>query len=192
MIAPCTIRPRKMEKAESPIAPRPQSRLKTSQRRAFECDFKRPCRERQRTIASYEALLKKWREPVGPESVLLFPKDLIAAAISQELMDNPTGDRRTDLEVAYVQLESFIPDQKYWIISEFKNACALAQELAATGRPDYIVAAARLLKKAKCDSAVQIQERILQKMQGRLEQIRSDARKIGWRSRGRGRDRDGL
>jgi len=41
---------------------------------------------------------------------LIFPKSLIAAAIYQELMDNPTCDRRTDLEIAYVQLESFISD----------------------------------------------------------------------------------
>ena len=190
MIAPCTIRPGKMEKAGSHIAPRPQSELKTSQSRAFHCDFKRLYRERQRTIASYEELLEKWREPVGPESALPFPKGLIAAAIYQELMDNPTCDRRTDLEVAYVQLESFIPDEKYWILSEFENACALARELAATGQPDYIVAAVRLLKKAKGGSAIQIQERILQKMQGRLKQIKSYARKIGWCSRGGEHDHD--
>ena len=172
MIAPCRIRPGKMEKAESPIAPRPQSELKASQIRAFECDFERPCRERQRIIASYEELLEKWREPVGPESVLPFPKDLIAAAIYQELMDNPTCDRQTDLEVAYVQLEFFIPDEEYCILSDFKHAAALARELADTGQPDYIVAAVRLLKKAKGDSAVRILERISQRMQGRLKQIR--------------------
>jgi len=87
-------------------------------------------------------------------------------------LDNPTCDRRTDLEIAYVQLESFIPDEEYCILSEFKNVAALARELAATGEPDYIVAAVRLLKKAKGDSAVRIQERISQKMRGRLKQIR--------------------
>jgi len=174
MIAPRTIRPEKgkIEKSVSPIAPRPQSELKTSHSRAFESDFKQRCRERQRTIVSYEELLEKWREPVGPESVLPFPKDLIAAAIYQELMDNPTCDRRTDLEIAYVQLESFIPDGEYCILSEFKHAAALARELADTGQPDYIVAAVRLLKKANGDSAVRIQERISQKMQRRLKQIR--------------------
>jgi hypothetical protein len=174
MIAPRAIRTGKgkMEKPVSPVLPHPQSELKTPQRRAFDRDFERLCRERRKTIASYQELLEKWRAPVGPESVLPFPKSLIAAAIYQELMDNLTYDRRTDLEIAYVQIESFIPDGEYWILSEFKNADTLARELAATGQPDKILAAVRLLKKAKGDSAVRIQERISQKMRGRLKQIR--------------------
>jgi len=87
-------------------------------------------------------------------------------------LDNPTCDRRTDLEIAYVQLESFIADKEYWILSEFKNAGILAQELAATGDPNNIAAAVRLLKKTKGDIAVRIQERISRKMRGRLKQIR--------------------
>ncbi len=174
MIAPWTTRPAKgkIEKPVSPISPHPQSELKTPQSRAFDRDFERLCRERRKTIASYQELLEKWRAPVGPESVLPFPKNLIAAAIYQELLDNLTYDRRTDLEIAYVQIESFIPDGEYWILSEFKNAATLARKLAATGEPDKIVAAVRLLKKAKGDSAVRIQERISQKMRGRLKQIR--------------------
>ena len=89
-----------------------------------------------------------------------------------QLTDNPTCDRRTDLEIAYVQIEFFIPDGEYWILSEFKNVGTLALEQAATGEPDKIFAAVRLLKKAKGDSAVRIQERISQKMRGRLKQIR--------------------
>ncbi|MGA2403866.1 MAG: hypothetical protein ABSG91_19520 [Syntrophobacteraceae bacterium] len=146
--------------------------MKTTQSRAFDHDSERLCRERRKTIASYQELLEKWRAPAGPESVLPFPKGLIAAAIYQQLMDNPTCDRYTDLEIAYVQLESFIPDVEYCILSEFKNVGTLALELAATGEPDKIFAAVRLLKKAKGDSAVRIQERISQKMRGRLKQIR--------------------
>jgi hypothetical protein len=174
MIAPRTIRPGKgkIEKPVSPIVPHPQSELKTPQIRAFDRDFERRCRERRKTISSYQELLEKWRAPVGPESVLPFPKNLIAAAIYQELLDNPTCDRRADLEIAYVQLESFTPDEEYWILSEFKNVDTLAQKLAVTGKPDNIFAAVRLLKKAKGDIAVMIQERISQKMRGRLKQIR--------------------
>ena len=176
MVAPRTVRPvkgkiGKARKAVSPIAPHPESELKTQKSRAFDRDFERLCRERRKTIASYQELLEKWRAPAGPESVLPFPKGLIAAAIYQQLMDNPTCDRQTDLEIAYVQLESFIPSEEYCILSEFQNVATLAQELAAKGEPDYIVAAARLLKKAKGDRAVRIQERISQKMQGRLKQI---------------------
>jgi hypothetical protein len=87
MIAPRTIRrgKGKIEKPVSPIAPHPQSELKTPQIGAFDRDFERFCRERRKTIASYQELLEKWRAPVGPESVLPFRKSLIAAAIYQEL-----------------------------------------------------------------------------------------------------------
>ncbi|MGA2400298.1 MAG: hypothetical protein ABSG91_01160 [Syntrophobacteraceae bacterium] len=176
MIAPWTVRPGKgsgkIEKPVSSIAPHPQSELKTSQSRAFDRDSERLCRERRKTVASYRELLEKWRAPVGPESVLPFPKRRIAAAIYRELMDHPTDDRRTDLEIAFVQLESFIPDVEYRILCEFKNAGTLAYELAATGGPYNIVAAVRLLKKAKGDSAVRIQQRISRKMRCRREQIR--------------------
>ncbi|MGA3115813.1 MAG: hypothetical protein ABSF90_15435 [Syntrophobacteraceae bacterium] len=54
MIAPRTIRPGKgkIEKPVSPIAPHPQSELKTTQIRVFERDFERLCPERRKTIAS--------------------------------------------------------------------------------------------------------------------------------------------
>jgi hypothetical protein len=154
------------------MAPHPQFESKTAQSSAFDRDFERLCQERRKTIASYQELLEKWRASVGPESVLPFPKSLIAAAIYQELMDNPACDRRTELEIAYVQLESFIPDEEYCILSDFKNVATLAQELAATGEPDCIFAAVSLLEKPKGDIAVMIQESISQKMQGRLKQIR--------------------
>jgi hypothetical protein len=174
MIEPRRIRTGKgkIGKPVSPMTPHPQSELKPTQSRAFDRDSERLCRERRKTIASYQELLKKWRAPVGPESALPFPKSLIAAAIYQELMDNPSYDRRVDLEIAYVQIESFISDGEYWILSEFEKAGTLAQKLAVTGEPDNIVAAVRLLKKAKGDIAVMIQERISQKMRGRLKQIR--------------------
>ncbi len=175
MIAPWTISPGKgsgkIGKPVPPTALHPQSELKTSRSRAMGRDSERLCRERRKTVVSYQELLEKWRAPVGPESVLPCPKPVIAAAIYRELMDNPTHELRTDLEIAYVQLESFIPDVEYRILSEFKNAGTLAHKLAATGGPDNIVAAVRLLKQAKGDSAVKIQERISRKMRCRLEQI---------------------
>ena len=162
----------KREKPVSPMAPHPQSELHAPQSRAFDRNLERLCRERRKTIASYQKLLEKWRSPVGPESVLPLPKNLIAAAIYQEIMEYPSYDRRSELEIAYVQLESFIPDEEYRILSEFKNADKLALELAATGGPANVLAAVSLLKKAQGDSAVRIQRRISWKMRCRLKQIR--------------------
>ena len=154
------------------MALRPQSELNTPQSRVFDRNLERTCRESRKTIASYQKLLEKWRSPIGSESVLPLPKNLIAAAIYQELMDYPTHDRRSEFEIAYVQLESFIPDEEYRILTEFKNADKLALELASTGGPANVLAAGRLLKKARGDSAVRIQRRISWKMRCRLKQIR--------------------
>ena len=87
-------------------------------------------------------------------------------------MDYPTYDRRSEFEIAYVLLESFIPDEEYRILSEFKNADKLALELAATGGPANVLASVRILKKAQGDSALRIQQEISWKMRCRLKHIR--------------------
>ena len=146
MLALQAIRPGKIDKALSPPAPQPRSELKTAQSRPLDGDFERLCWKRRKTIASYQGFLEKRRAPVGPESALPVPKNLIAAAIYQE----------------------------YRILSEFKNADKLALELAATGGPDNILASVRLLKKAQGDSALRIQKTISWKMRCRLEQVRKE------------------
>jgi hypothetical protein len=140
------------------------------------CD---PCSEdmspeqRSMVISAYESFLREWTESVGPESVLPFPKAVIRVAIYLEVLENPDCDLRNQLEIAYVQLESFVPDDEYNILSGFKNAVILAEQIAANGKPGSIVACARLLRQARGDNALRIQERISQRISARLEQIRA-------------------
>ena len=128
---------------------------------------------RWRVISSYGHTLERCSSPVEKESQLPYPKEVIRRAICQELFENPDPDLRGHLEVAYAQLESFVSPEEFQIIQDFKLASSLAHEIAKSGEPNDIIASARILKKAKGDSAVKITESISEKTRKRLEQIRS-------------------
>lgn len=128
---------------------------------------------RGEVISSYGRILEGCSTAVEKESELPFPKDLIRRAIYQELRENPDNDVRSHLEVAYAQLESFVPPEEFQVIQDFKRAGSLAQEMAKSGDPGDIIASARILKGAKGERAVKIEEKISEKMRRRLDQIRS-------------------
>jgi hypothetical protein len=176
LIARETNHPRKSGKERSPISAMafpPTLVLKTQLSRRSGFDFERLSSQRcRKIIPAYQKLLGKWHAPVGPESLLPFPKDLIEAAIYRELLDNPFCDQRMHLEVAYARIESFIPDEEYRVLSEFKKVGMFAQKLANNGELHNIVVLARLLTRAKGDRAVMIQERVSEKMREKLEEIR--------------------
>jgi hypothetical protein len=128
---------------------------------------------RWKVISSYGRVLERCSSPVERECQLPFPKDIIRRAICQELFQNVDPDLRNHLEVAYAQLESFVPPEEFEVIQDFKLASSLAQEIAKSGEPSDIIASARILKKAKGDKAVKIAETISEKTRRRLEMIRS-------------------
>lgn len=128
---------------------------------------------RWRVISTYGRVLEKCSSPIELETDLPFPKEMIRQAIREELMENPAGELRSHLEVAYVQLESFLPPEEYKVIQDFKEASSRAQEMARSGDPNDIIASARILRNAGGDKAVKIQERISEKMGKRLEQVRA-------------------
>ena len=72
----------------------------------------------------------------------------------------PQTELRSHLEIAFVQLESFVSAEEYEILFHFKVAATLARELAKSGTPKDIICSARILKEVKGDRAVSIQERI--------------------------------
>jgi hypothetical protein len=129
-------------------------------------------RLRREIIAVYGQTLEICCNPVEREADLPFPKGLIRQAIYEELLENPATDLRAHLEVAYIRLESFIPNDEYGILQEFKSAGALAEKKARAGNPESIVASARILKQVKGDKAMMIQEKISRKMRFRMQQIR--------------------
>jgi ribosome maturation protein Sdo1 len=128
---------------------------------------------RREVISAFEKVLEKYSSSVEQESNLPYPKEVIRQAIFEELSENPADEIRSQLEIAFVQLETFLPIDEFRVIKEFRLAGDIAQEMASTGDPSAIVASARILKDAKGDRAVRIQEDISEKMRRRLQQIRS-------------------
>lgn len=126
---------------------------------------------RWKILSAYRRVLRSCSSTVEKESLLPFPKETIRGAIWAELLENPCGEYRGDLEVAFVQLESFVPDEEFRVIEEFKRASSIAQELAKTGDLGDLILSARILKNARGDKAVRIQERITEKMRKRQRQI---------------------
>jgi hypothetical protein len=128
---------------------------------------------RGEVIGRYEQLLEKYSAPVAREADLPYPKDLIRSAICEELSENPDSEMRSCLEIAFVQLECFLPPEEFQVVHDFKRASVLAQELAKSGNPRDIVASADILSKVKGEKAVRILEKISRKIRRRIAEIRA-------------------
>ena len=92
-------------------------------------------------ISAYLHLLEKMNEPIASETVLPASKEQIRCAIFHELTEQPGSDRRHHLEIAYVQLESFVPQDEYRVVADFKKALFVEQELIAAVGPEHEVCA---------------------------------------------------
>ena len=129
--------------------------------------------ERWQIICAYLRVLDDMRGPIAVDSELPYSKERVAEAILQELADDPEYDLRHHLEIAYVQLESFIPYREYRVIEDFKDASQLAQRIADIGDPTSILRSARIMRKARGESAVRLEEQIYERMRARhLELLR--------------------
>lgn len=129
--------------------------------------------QRWEIISRYERLLEKCSTSVASEADLPYPKTLIRRAICEELIENPDSEMRSCLEIAFVQLESFLSPEEFKIIHDFKRASLLAQAIAKSGDPGDIVASAEILSKVKGDKAVRIHEKIAKKIRRRIAEIRA-------------------
>lgn len=128
--------------------------------------------QRWEIISAYLEVLDVLGTPIGVESDLPYAKEDIRLAIFQELVENPTSEFREQLEIAFVQLEIFIPYDDYKTVADFKYASIQAQEMADTGDPNSVIRSAGIMKRAGGDRVVQIQESIYEKMTARVAQIR--------------------
>jgi hypothetical protein len=122
-------------------------------------------------ICAYLQVLEDMRGSIGIDSELPCPKEQIGEAILRELADDPDGDLRRQLEIAYVLLESFIPVEEYRVIEDFKAASLFAQQIADTGDPTSILRSAGILRKANGESAVRLEEKIHEEMSKRQLQV---------------------
>ncbi len=138
----------------------------------YECCPRDLTHERKwRIISAYLRVLEDMKGPIAVDSELPCPKELIGQAILQELADDPEGDLRRQLEIAYVRLESFIPLEEYRVIEDFKDISLRAQEIADMRDPTSILRSARIMGNAKGECAVRLQEKIYEKMKARRLQI---------------------
>ena len=124
-------------------------------------------------ISKYCRLLEKHASPVGRESDLPYPKAVIRKAIYEELCENPDSERRSFLEIVFVQLEYFITQDEFEVVRDFKRASARAQEIAQSGKQRDIVASARIMNQARGETAVDILEDISRKIRRRILEIRA-------------------
>jgi len=124
-------------------------------------------------ISVYLKSLDKCKATVGREADLPFPKPLIRQAILNELMENPASEMRDQLEIAYSQLETFLPPEEHAVLRGFQIACAVTREITKSGKPRDIIASARLMNRCEGNRAVEIHEKIFQRMRRRREEIRS-------------------
>jgi len=127
--------------------------------------------QRWRIVSAYLRVLENMKGPIAAETELPYPKERIGQAILRELADDPETDLRRRLEIAYVQLESFIPYEEYRVIEDFKNASIRVQEIVDMGNPTSILRSAQIISNARGESAVRFQEKIYEKMKARHLQI---------------------
>ncbi|MCE5334415.1 MAG: hypothetical protein LLG06_07470 [Desulfobacteraceae bacterium] len=111
-------------------------------------------------ILAYLHALEGLTDCVAVENDLPFSKGQIKCALLEELEEGQNIDLRNYLEIAYVQLEAFIPYEEYRVIADFKYASGLALEMAFAGDPSSIIRSARIIKGVKGERAVRIQEKI--------------------------------
>ena len=132
--------------------------------------------QRWEVIRAYFLKLEMTKGPVAEESNLPYSKGLIRLAIFHEILENPNCEMRNHLQIAYVQLESFISREEYGIIADFMTESRRLEEMADTGDPTSIMNSVHMIKKGMGDLAVGIQEKIAEKMKRRLAQIREIGR----------------
>ncbi|NLI82735.1 MAG: hypothetical protein GX443_13755 [Deltaproteobacteria bacterium] len=124
-------------------------------------------------IENYLAFLEQCSLSVAEESELPYPKQTIRDAIREEIQENPCCEMRNSLEIAYVQLETFLPPDEYRVLTGFQLACAITQEIAKSGSPADIIVSSRLLDREEGARAVQIQERLSERIRKRQKEISS-------------------
>ncbi|MFZ2448581.1 MAG: hypothetical protein WAW37_19645 [Syntrophobacteraceae bacterium] len=128
--------------------------------------------QRREIVTAYLRVLNRMSGSIAVESDLPCSKRLIRLAIVQELVESPNTEMRSQLEIAYAQLESFVSREEYWVMADFRDASLHAEAMADTGDPTRIIDSVKIMRKARGDRAVTIQERISARMRQRLARIR--------------------
>lgn len=72
-------------------------------------------------ISAFGDVLENRKLPHGRESDLPFPKELIREALSQELLNPTYPEMLNAIEVGFLELEHFLPDEEYQIVEKWEH-----------------------------------------------------------------------
>ena len=126
--------------------------------------------ERMRIISDYGAVLENNIFSVGRDSDLPFPKELIREALSQEIL-NPTNIATLNaLDIGFLELESFLPDEEYRLVTKFWQAVNNAEEMIDTGDTKSIKEIVPLIKE-RDEAVLEILRKISEQQETRLRQL---------------------
>lgn len=143
-----------------------------SRSRATHAAARHNSQHRTKILTAYERVLEAHATPLNRASVLPFSKEAIREAIREELAEDPHNENRSHLEMAFVQLESFVPLDDYQLVENFKQLSRAAQKMARSGNPRDIMESWELVKQTSGDRAVKIFEIISEKMRRRHDEVR--------------------
>jgi len=125
--------------------------------------------QRIEIISAYGAVLQNRRLTVGRESDLPSPKEIIRNALAEELVNPADLEMVNALEVSFIELESFLSDEEFEVVSQFERAIAEGKRLMEEGDPKRAAALISGVPK----EAMEIQRKINQQQEERLRQIQN-------------------
>ena len=126
--------------------------------------------QRIEIISAYGNILENRRLIVGRESDLPFPKELIRQALAEELVNPSRPELLNALEIAFLELESFLTDEEFELVSQFLKAVAEGAPLLEKGDIDLAQKAAALIADTPRE-AIEIQGKIARQQEERLRQV---------------------
>ncbi len=126
---------------------------------------------RSAVISTYLKVLEDTKGLLASELALPFPKEQIGRAILGELANDPECDWKKQLEIGYVLLESFVSHEEYRTVEDFKNASSCAEKTADLRNPSSILKSARIMRGARGERALSVQERVHERMQKRKSDL---------------------
>lgn len=128
--------------------------------------------QRIEIIAAYGDVLENRTFSVGRESDLPFPKQLIREALSEELLNPTYPEMLNALEVGFVELESFLPEEQYLLVTQFEKAVTDAHKTVDAGEVQSLKKAASSIAKSG-ELVREIQQEISQRYEERLRQVQN-------------------
>jgi len=129
---------------------------------------------RKAIIQAYGAKLAASTYSCGKERDLPFPKNLIRQALAEEILTGKHDrDFRNNLEVGFVELETFIPDADFEQIKAWEDTFQKGQAIIkkAKNPNDVVDRVADLI--GEKSFPLHIQSEISKRMKMRLEQIQA-------------------